>query len=144
MTPSCARRRSSDRRSRGARGGSGRRPRQGRSSPSPSGCPTDGRRSPAGSSRSSVCSLPGRLAAEGVARVLGPVHVALAVVDLDHGDAALDRADVHAEIAADAFGVDHLVALRRSEEHTSELQSLMRISYAVFCLKKKTNTIITL
>src|SRR3546814_12139712 len=40
--------------------------------------------------------------------------------------------------------------LRRSEEHTSELQSLMRISYAVFCLKKKkkitskTNTTITL
>src|SRR3546814_8198817 len=31
---------------------------------------------------------------------------------------------------------------RRSEEHTSELQLLMRISYAVFCLKKKTNTII--
>src|SRR3546814_9978102 len=30
--------------------------------------------------------------------------------------------------------------IRRSEEHTSELQSLMRISYAVFCLKKKTNT----
>src|SRR3546814_2336747 len=29
----------------------------------------------------------------------------------------------------------------RSEEHTSELQSLMRSSYAVFCLKKKTNTI---
>src|SRR3546814_9653020 len=29
------------------------------------------------------------------------------------------------------------VADRRSEEHTSELQSLMRISYAVFCLKKK-------
>src|SRR3546814_1836292 len=31
-------------------------------------------------------------------------------------------------------------ALFRSEEHTSELQSLMRISYAVFCLKKKTQT----
>src|SRR3546814_4968010 len=30
-----------------------------------------------------------------------------------------------------------LVSMRRSEEHTSELQSLMRISYAVFCLKKK-------
>src|SRR3546814_8349715 len=30
----------------------------------------------------------------------------------------------------------------RSEEHTSELQSLMRISYAVFCLKKKKNTYI--
>src|SRR3546814_6516213 len=29
------------------------------------------------------------------------------------------------------------LVLRRSEEHTSELQSLMRISYAVFCLKKK-------
>src|SRR3546814_5030362 len=31
-------------------------------------------------------------------------------------------------------------AQRRSEEHTSELQSLMRISYAVFCLKKKKKT----
>src|SRR3546814_6777099 len=31
--------------------------------------------------------------------------------------------------------------LLRSEEHTSELQSLMRISYAVFCLKKKKNVI---
>src|SRR3546814_8628926 len=29
------------------------------------------------------------------------------------------------------------IGFRRSEEHTSELQSLMRISYAVFCLKKK-------
>src|SRR3546814_4514421 len=36
------------------------------------------------------------------------------------------------EIAANLPGVE-----RRSEEHTSELQSLMRISYAVFCLKKK-------
>src|SRR3546814_10000794 len=42
-----------------------------------------------------------------------------------------------------ADGVDHravrklLVFQPRSEEHTSELQSLMRISYAVFCLKKK-------
>src|SRR3546814_3992150 len=40
-------------------------------------------------------------------------------------------------------GCGELVAERvgRSEEHTSELQSLMRISYAVFCLKKKKNTI---
>src|SRR3546814_1695997 len=30
-----------------------------------------------------------------------------------------------------------MILIRRSEEHTSELQSLMRISYAVFCLKKK-------
>src|SRR3546814_8533387 len=41
--------------------------------------------------------------------------------------------------------VDRIESLKgyllvRSEEHTSELQSLMRISYAVFCLKKKTNT----
>src|SRR3546814_4689804 len=34
--------------------------------------------------------------------------------------------------------VEQLVALLRSEEHTSELQSLMRISYAVFCLTKTT------
>src|SRR3546814_5183290 len=34
---------------------------------------------------------------------------------------------------------DRHVRRRRSEEHTSELQSLMRISYAVFCLKKKNN-----
>src|SRR3546814_9702155 len=33
-----------------------------------------------------------------------------------------------------------LLGTERSEEHTSELQSLMRISYAVFCLKKKTHT----
>src|SRR3546814_7272943 len=35
----------------------------------------------------------------------------------------------------------HRASIDRSEEHTSELQSLMRISYAVFCLKKKTITI---
>src|SRR3546814_5531702 len=34
----------------------------------------------------------------------------------------------------------YVFASARSEEHTSELQSLMRISYAVFCLKKKTET----
>src|SRR3546814_4457905 len=42
-----------------------------------------------------------------------------------------------------ARGMEHALATEvvpklRSEEHTSELQSLMRISYAVFCLKKKT------
>src|SRR3546814_9928572 len=37
-------------------------------------------------------------------------------------------------------GIGPLVELLRSEEHTSELQSLMRISYAVFCLKKKKHT----
>src|SRR3546814_5816488 len=37
-------------------------------------------------------------------------------------------------------GARGMMAQPRSEEHTSELQSLMRISSAVFCLKKKTNT----
>src|SRR3546814_2665621 len=44
-------------------------------------------------------------------------------------------ADSVAGLAADAV----IVATGRSEEHTSELQSLMRISYAVFCLKKNKN-----
>src|SRR3546814_9263594 len=47
----------------------------------------------------------------------------------DHVDQ--QRAREYAEIAFAICGHD------RSEEHTSELQSLMRISYAVFCLKKK-------
>src|SRR3546814_3994288 len=42
-------------------------------------------------------------------------------------------AAIHA-LDADAL---HFLPLQRSEEHTSELQSLMRISYAVCCLKKK-------
>src|SRR3546814_7531213 len=42
---------------------------------------------------------------------------------------------IAAAICADWFGS---LTETRSEEHTSELQSLMRISYAVFCLKKKT------
>src|SRR3546814_8336849 len=41
----------------------------------------------------------------------------------------------HCGIACPGQGPRH--AMPRSEEHTSELQSLMRISYAVFCLKKK-------
>src|SRR3546814_3384657 len=50
------------------------------------------------------------------------------------------------DATADSLHIGHLVQIMmlrwlqktRSEEHTSELQSLMRISYAVFCLKKKT------
>src|SRR3546814_9922229 len=48
-------------------------------------------------------------------------------VELDHGEGLLRRLEG-----------DLGPRLGRSEEHTSELQSLMRISYAVFCLKKKT------
>src|SRR3546814_10337358 len=46
--------------------------------------------------------------------------------------------DAHLGLLFDgAGGVKFAVNGQRSEEHTSELQSLMRISYAVFCLKKK-------
>src|SRR3546814_3246192 len=67
--------------------------------------------------------------AEGDARAQGGVGLggvrigALRLGDLRLGD--------HRKLPAAAF------AANRSEEHTSELQSLMRISYAVFCLKKK-------
>src|SRR3546814_10201661 len=40
-------------------------------------------------------------------------------------------------VGCELHGSDLICARERSEEHTSELQSLMRISYAVFCLKKK-------
>src|SRR3546814_10296023 len=47
--------------------------------------------------------------------------------------ARLERGSFHCLMVGEYGG-------RRSEEHTSELQSLMRISYAVFCLKKKKNS----
>src|SRR3546814_5156343 len=43
----------------------------------------------------------------------------------------------------DDYGVDVIQGWGRSEEHTSELQSLMRISYAVFCLKQNRTQITT-
>src|SRR3546814_5349027 len=45
------------------------------------------------------------------------------------------------QLRAVGIGLARAVASGRSEEHTSELQSLMRISYAVFCLKKKNSRI---
>src|SRR3546814_8002807 len=67
------------------------------------------------------------------------------------GHVGLGQQNVHVPRHAAGHGVDgvgdrhalffqafgHLFQRMRSEEHTSELQSLMRISYAVFCLKKK-------
>src|SRR3546814_2405214 len=59
-----------------------------------------------------------------------------------HVDAAFRRGVRHAlaanDLLAELFSIRPRVLLK-SEEHTSELQSLMRISYAVFCLKKKKN-----
>src|SRR3546814_3530559 len=107
-----------------------------------------------------------RLAAEGVDIVADPARqfeadrgreIALRLLRLGIGgvDVGLrlqhfrvpraGEADGFAEAAGQFFGHRrrhlHLVDLEpaRSEEHTSELPSLMRISYAVFCLKKKNN-----
>src|SRR3546814_2789863 len=81
---------------------------------------------------------------------IGPWVVAAVTVDppccATAGTAAIRASPV--AIAASicfviSFSCEPVILLRtgfRSEEHTSELQSLMRISYAVFCLKKKNNT----
>src|SRR3546814_3545891 len=53
------------------------------------------------------------------------------------GIVAIDRQDGHVERGRIEIGMPDDPGLGRSEEHTSELQSLMRISYAVFCLNKK-------
>src|SRR3546814_3986479 len=70
---------------------------------------------------------------------LAPVHVA-ALAD-NEADAALARdkmAPLCKSLAIEVRKASRPLALaRRSEEHTSELQSLMRISYAVFCLNTK-------
>src|SRR3546814_2175438 len=57
-------------------------------------------------------------------------------VDQPHPERLVRR--VFAGGEEDLAGVGRTDHLHRSEAHTSELQSLMRISYAVFCLKKKT------
>src|SRR3546814_5893746 len=53
--------------------------------------------------------------------------------------AALERSTVQSLSDLNTITPGLRFGAERSEEHTSELQSLMRISYAVFCLKKKTN-----
>src|SRR3546814_9911424 len=71
----------------------------------------------------------------GRARELGPL---LAQPCFQFGEQRRAPFLAHGQALAGAEPVDG--ALDRSEEHTSELQSLMRISYAVFCLKKKKKT----
>src|SRR3546814_9965973 len=61
---------------------------------------------------------------------------------VDHAGDRPGRCTVRRPLAACA-GERMMLRPNRSEEHTSELQSLMRISYAVFCLKKKKQTEIT-
>src|SRR3546814_7003646 len=58
--------------------------------------------------------------------------------NLCNGNANFTLTQVALNDVVMVFAFAPIVALLRSEEHTSELQSLMRISYAVFCLKKKT------
>src|SRR3546814_10061711 len=62
-------------------------------------------------------------------------HAAIDRTSQVGGDALANPADLIEAAGAGAAPGDS----DRSEEHTSELQSLMRISYAVFCLKKKNN-----
>src|SRR3546814_1065127 len=59
--------------------------------------------------------------------------------DVRPGAGPLDLARGRADLRG--FRLCREEEMKRSEEHTSELQSLMRISYAVFCLKKKKNTV---
>src|SRR3546814_4872481 len=69
---------------------------------------------------------------DGSTHAMGP-HIRSLLKNHAHGKATIFYQSPRPE---DVAGHDYDVA-GRSEEHTSELQSLMRISYAVFCLKKK-------
>src|SRR3546814_2413976 len=82
-----------------------------------------------------------RLGQQHRAEQIGREHLLPRVVGelLDAADAG-DAGVVHQHVRCADRVEDRLAGGGRSEEHTSELQSLMRISYAVFCLKKKTTT----
>src|SRR3546814_4480115 len=73
------------------------------------------------------------------ARRGGPATAAGQHLDLHRGDPRVLHAG---RLRAGGSGAHEGEERRRSEEHTSELQSLMRISYAVFCLKKKKLTLL--
>src|SRR3546814_7675763 len=59
---------------------------------------------------------------------------------LERGRVDPDLAEEYVREKLGAYHPDEYIIPMRSEEHTSELQSLMRISYADFCLKNKKNT----
>src|SRR3546814_7360371 len=62
----------------------------------------------------------------------------LVIDELRFGDAVFGKAEVHTRPVAGGLRIERLqTRAPRSEEHTSELQSIMRISYAGICLKKK-------
>src|SRR3546814_8417433 len=90
-------------------------------------------------------AFPARRSSDLVIRQLVPLEPADAVLGADRSvepdDDVVHRA-VHLRPARhEGFGVRADRLADRSEEHTSELQSLMRNSYAVFCLKKKTHIV---
>src|SRR3546814_2928165 len=64
----------------------------------------------------------------------------LALIDYKSGNGNIDPKPDWMRARPVGLQLPFYAAVLRSEEHTSELQSLMRISYAVFCLKKKTKT----
>src|SRR3546814_7944782 len=70
----------------------------------------------------------------------GEPRAALARIAGDTHSIKLDKGDLVVFSSKQIPGNEIAIGKIRSEEHTSELQSLMRISYAVFCLKKKHNT----
>ena len=79
--------------------------------------------------------------------IYGYIIAALLVVAAIAGGVGYWQGGKHATTAAELAMSEHLAADRkaeRSEEHTSELQSLMRNSYAVFCLKKTIHSLLQL
>src|SRR3546814_3955839 len=84
-------------------------------------------------SRESRCPAAGRVLRGALCHEVRIVQAGLAILQRHPVIHSKDLIHRELAVAADEF----LGAIQRSEEHTSELQSLMRISYAVFCLKKK-------
>src|SRR3546814_5715148 len=90
--------------------------------------------------KSEVCRSWSRdVEALGILKSVG-VPICAAKID-DHGLARGDRYPLYSDIDLGDSERKEYRRFARSEEHTSELQSLMLISYAVFCLKKKKTTL---